>query len=185
MSRDQLLAASRGSDQDVYDRSIDVTILRLRRKLEQDVSQPSLIRTERGLGYVFTAPVEVQRESAPLQASRGRRSASWIDPAADRQPGTAQHRRGPSPPFDCTNHGSNVPGTASPLSGSANWPWIMSSLWRKRSATSCMAPRGSLWHWPSACPVVARLTPLPRRLDRDLAVSGDGTRSQRDHEMLD
>jgi DNA-binding response OmpR family regulator len=71
LTRDQLLADSRGSDQDVYDRSIDVTILRLRRKLEQDPSQPSLIRTERGLGYVFTAAVDVARDGA-LQAGSPR-----------------------------------------------------------------------------------------------------------------
>lgn len=72
LSRDQLLVDSRGNDQEVYDRSIDVVILRLRRKLERDPSQPSLIRTERGLGYVFTAPVEVLREGAPrLPAGQG------------------------------------------------------------------------------------------------------------------
>ena len=59
LSREQLLAASRVHDDEVFDRSIDVQILRLRRKLEADPSAPSLIRTERGAGYVFTAPVQV------------------------------------------------------------------------------------------------------------------------------
>jgi two-component system, OmpR family, response regulator len=36
-----------------------VQILRLRRKLETDSSRPELIKTERGLGYVFAAPVQV------------------------------------------------------------------------------------------------------------------------------
>lgn len=58
LSRDQLLAHSRLHDDDVYDRSIDVQILRLRRKLEIDPSEPQLIKTERGAGYVFTASVE-------------------------------------------------------------------------------------------------------------------------------
>ncbi|HEY7579681.1 MAG TPA: response regulator [Acetobacteraceae bacterium] len=58
LSRAQLLAASRVHDQEVFDRSIDVQILRLRRKLERDPSDPQLIRTERGVGYVFTATVE-------------------------------------------------------------------------------------------------------------------------------
>jgi DNA-binding response OmpR family regulator len=58
LSRAQLLAASRVHDQEVFDRSIDVQILRLRRKLEPDPSDPQLIRTERGVGYVFTAAVE-------------------------------------------------------------------------------------------------------------------------------
>jgi two-component system, OmpR family, response regulator len=44
----------------VFDRSIDVQILRLRRKLEVSPSEPKLIVTERGAGYVFAAPVEVQ-----------------------------------------------------------------------------------------------------------------------------
>ena len=58
LSREQLLAATRIHD-DVYDRSVDVQILRLRRKLEADPSTPELIKTERGAGYVFSAPVEV------------------------------------------------------------------------------------------------------------------------------
>ncbi|MGD9882171.1 MAG: response regulator [Reyranella sp.] len=59
LSREQLLAASRLHDSEVYDRSIDVQILRLRRKLEPNPSEPRLIRTERGIGYVFAAPVEI------------------------------------------------------------------------------------------------------------------------------
>lgn len=46
--------------EEVFDRSIDVRILRLRRKLEVSPSEPKLIVTERGAGYVFAAPVEVQ-----------------------------------------------------------------------------------------------------------------------------
>ncbi|WP_292427212.1 response regulator [Mesorhizobium sp.] len=59
LSREQLLAASRMHDEEVFDRSIDVQILRLRRKLEANPSEPKLIVTERGAGYVFTAAVEV------------------------------------------------------------------------------------------------------------------------------
>jgi two-component system OmpR family response regulator len=59
LSREQLLAATHLHDEEVYDRSIDVQILRLRRKLETDPSEPELIKTERGAGYVFAAPVEV------------------------------------------------------------------------------------------------------------------------------
>ena len=57
LTREQLLAATRVHE-DVFDRSIDVQILRLRRKLEADPSMPQLIRTERGVGYVFAAPVQ-------------------------------------------------------------------------------------------------------------------------------
>ncbi|CAH2602731.1 Regulatory protein VirG [Rhodovastum atsumiense] len=56
LSREQLLQATRVHE-DVFDRSIDVQILRLRRKLESNPSAPSVIRTERGVGYVFTLPV--------------------------------------------------------------------------------------------------------------------------------
>jgi two-component system OmpR family response regulator len=61
LSRDQLLEMSRLHSLEVYDRSIDVTILRLRRKIEVDPRNPELIRTERGAGYVLTAPVSVMR----------------------------------------------------------------------------------------------------------------------------
>jgi len=57
LSRECLLQATRVHE-DIFDRSIDVQILRLRRKLETDPSTPSMIRTERGIGYVFALPVE-------------------------------------------------------------------------------------------------------------------------------
>jgi two-component system, OmpR family, response regulator len=46
-------------DEEVFDRSVDIQILRLRRKLETDPSAPQLIRTERGAGYIFATPVEI------------------------------------------------------------------------------------------------------------------------------
>ena len=57
LSREQLVQATRVHE-DVFDRSIDVQILRLRRKLERDPSSPQIIKTERGVGYAFAAPVE-------------------------------------------------------------------------------------------------------------------------------
>jgi DNA-binding response OmpR family regulator len=57
LSREQLLQATR-IHEDVFDRSIDVQVLRLRRKLETDPTAPSVIQTERGVGYVFALPVE-------------------------------------------------------------------------------------------------------------------------------
>jgi DNA-binding response OmpR family regulator len=59
LTRDQLLELSRLNSAEVYDRSIDVQILRLRRKIEPDPSVPRYILTERGAGYLFDAPVEV------------------------------------------------------------------------------------------------------------------------------
>ena len=57
LSREHLLQATRVHE-DIFDRSIDVQILRLMRKLELDPSAPQIIRTERGVGYVFALPVE-------------------------------------------------------------------------------------------------------------------------------
>ena len=61
LSREQLLELSRLHDDEVYDRSVDVQVGRLRRKIEPKGAQTQLIRTERGAGYVFTATVETVR----------------------------------------------------------------------------------------------------------------------------
>jgi two-component system, OmpR family, response regulator len=61
LSREQLLDLSRLHGAEVYDRSIDVQILRLRRKIEVNPSEPQYIVTERGAGYRFEPPVEVLR----------------------------------------------------------------------------------------------------------------------------
>ncbi|WP_010188261.1 response regulator [Sphingomonas sp. PAMC 26605] len=58
LSREHLLQATRVHE-DVFDRSIDVQILRLRRKLEDDPRAPYFIRTERGIGYRFDVTVDV------------------------------------------------------------------------------------------------------------------------------
>ena len=60
LTREFLLQATR-MHEDIFDRSIDVQILRLRRKLEVDPSTPRMIQTERGVGYVFAVPVETMR----------------------------------------------------------------------------------------------------------------------------
>ena len=56
LSREYLLQATR-LHEDIFDRSIDVRVLRLRRKLEADPKAPRVIKTERGVGYVFAIPV--------------------------------------------------------------------------------------------------------------------------------
>jgi len=61
LSREQLLDLSRLYGAEVYDRSIDVQVLRLRRKIEPNPAQPQYIKTERGAGYVFSVAVEVLR----------------------------------------------------------------------------------------------------------------------------
>jgi DNA-binding response OmpR family regulator len=61
LSREQLLGLSRLHDDEVYDRSIDVQVARLRRKIRSEESPQQFIRTERGAGYVFTAAVDTVR----------------------------------------------------------------------------------------------------------------------------
>ena len=59
LTREQLLDLSRLNGAEVYDRSIDVQIMRLRRKIEANPARPQYIKTERGMGYVFSVSVEV------------------------------------------------------------------------------------------------------------------------------
>jgi len=56
MTRDAIIQRLRGEDFDGFDRTIDVLISRLRQKLGEDPRQPQLIRTVRGVGYVFADP---------------------------------------------------------------------------------------------------------------------------------
>jgi two-component system OmpR family response regulator len=58
LSRDQLLDLTRGRAANLFDRSIDNQVSRLRKKIESDPKEPSLIKTVWGGGYVFTADVE-------------------------------------------------------------------------------------------------------------------------------
>ncbi len=60
MSRDQLLGLVSGKEAVPYDRSIDVQVGRLRKRLGDDSREPRLIKTVRSAGYVFTANVEQQ-----------------------------------------------------------------------------------------------------------------------------
>jgi DNA-binding response OmpR family regulator len=58
LSRDQLLSMSRLHEAEVFDRSVDVQIRRLRVKIEDDATTPALIKTERGAGYRLDCPVQ-------------------------------------------------------------------------------------------------------------------------------
>jgi two-component system, OmpR family, response regulator len=58
VTRDQLIEMSRRYDNEVYDRAVDVAVLRLRRKIELDPSEPQIIVTERGVGYRIAVAVE-------------------------------------------------------------------------------------------------------------------------------
>jgi two-component system OmpR family response regulator len=59
LSRDRLLDLARNREAGPFDRTIDVQVGRLRRKLEEDPQNPSLIKTVRGSGYIFTPTVEM------------------------------------------------------------------------------------------------------------------------------
>jgi two-component system OmpR family response regulator len=58
LSRDRLLTLTRNREWEPFDRSIDIRIARLRRKIEADPDNPLAIRTVRGAGYMFVPPVE-------------------------------------------------------------------------------------------------------------------------------
>ena len=68
LSRDQLLDLTRGRAADVFDRSIDNQVSRLRKKIEADPKEPALIKTVWGGGYMLTAEV----------AARMRRARAWL-----------------------------------------------------------------------------------------------------------
>jgi two-component system OmpR family response regulator len=58
LTRDQLLDLTQGRALDPYDRSIDIQVSRLRRKIEKDPHEPRVIKTVRGVGYTFTLAVK-------------------------------------------------------------------------------------------------------------------------------
>lgn len=58
LSRERLLELAATRDNEVFDRAIDLRIMRIRRKIEPDPSRPAVIRTVRGGGYVFSPSQE-------------------------------------------------------------------------------------------------------------------------------
>ena len=60
LTRDRLLDLARNREAGPFDRTIDVQVGRLRRKLESDPQKPTLIKTVRGSGYIFTPPIEAE-----------------------------------------------------------------------------------------------------------------------------
>ena len=55
LTREQILDYAKGGSENAFERSIDVRISRLRRKLAESSRKPSIIRTVRGIGYLLTA----------------------------------------------------------------------------------------------------------------------------------
>jgi two-component system phosphate regulon response regulator OmpR len=64
LSRDRLLTLTRNREWEPFDRSIDIRIARLRKKVEADPENPLLIRTVRGAGYMFVPGASAQRPKA-------------------------------------------------------------------------------------------------------------------------
>lgn len=62
LSREQLFETTRGVDYDSYDRAVDIQIGRLRKKLNDDPGSPRLIKTVRGVGYMFIGNVKVRKD---------------------------------------------------------------------------------------------------------------------------
>ena len=60
LNRDQLLNLTQGREADVFDRSIDLLVSRLRQRLRDDAREPRYIKTVRSEGYVFSSAVEGQ-----------------------------------------------------------------------------------------------------------------------------
>ncbi|SNZ06455.1 response regulator [Cohaesibacter gelatinilyticus] len=75
LSRDQLLDLARGRQCYVGDRTVDVHIMRLRKKIEPDAANPTYVKTIHGIGYCFTADVmqskvaQKQANDAPIQVN--------------------------------------------------------------------------------------------------------------------
>jgi len=60
LSRETLMDLTRGRNLEAFDRTIDAQVARLGKKIEEDVANPQLIKSVRGIGYVFTGKIERQ-----------------------------------------------------------------------------------------------------------------------------
>ena len=64
LNRDQLLSLTQGRDADLFDRSIDLLVSRLRQRLRDDAREPAYIKTVRSEGYVFSMAVQITEARA-------------------------------------------------------------------------------------------------------------------------
>ncbi|ECA5827045.1 response regulator [Salmonella enterica] len=63
LNRDQLLNLTQGRDAELFERSVDLLVSRLRQRLNDDAREPFYIKTVRSEGYVFAVPVELKRKT--------------------------------------------------------------------------------------------------------------------------
>jgi DNA-binding response OmpR family regulator/class 3 adenylate cyclase len=89
LSRDQLLQLSARRDAEAFDRSIDMLIMRLRRKIEFDPKRPRLIVTVPGSGYKFTTQVRSARSAGAMNGPVRKRN----DGQAESTPASAERRQ--------------------------------------------------------------------------------------------
>lgn len=61
LNRDQLLSLTQGRDAELFERSIDLLVSRLRQRLSDDAREPAYIKTVRSEGYVLAMPVEIRQ----------------------------------------------------------------------------------------------------------------------------
>ncbi|WP_058913263.1 response regulator [Entomohabitans teleogrylli] len=64
LSRDQLLNLTQGRDAELFERSIDLLVSRLRQRLREDAREPAYIKTVRSEGYVLAAPVIIKEANS-------------------------------------------------------------------------------------------------------------------------
>ena len=130
LSRDALLEAMAGRRFEAFDRSVDVLVGRLRRKIEPDPKRPSLIVTVPGSGYRFAAQV---RQQARLSANAG---------AADRNRRQLRRRGGSGSRAPERRHITALAAELAPASGrpAARRP---GGPWRRRRRVPPLPPRRS------------------------------------------
>ena len=94
LSRDKLMELARGREYEVFDRSIDVQISRLRKIVEEDPAHPKHIQTVWGFGYVFVPDDQAQVTSlrAVVPADRAARSSPQSSPPSRSTASTSASR---------------------------------------------------------------------------------------------
>ncbi len=65
LSRDRLLDLAHHKGPEPFDRSIDIRVTRLRKKIEVDPAKPEVVKTIRGVGYMFVPPKNAPGRTSP------------------------------------------------------------------------------------------------------------------------